>query len=200
MPIIQNPSVGLRLKKFLGLTHLPDAVLAPEVVATVLVEDLSGGTLLRKCMGGVNEGGTPGNISLVALRNTPALGSPRDVQVRVTRAIITAADSTQRVDVHITGAPLGALTAGVKGFADNDLEGFPASEVGSTTPAAPPASRLLVPLDLTVSVPFVLDLDYLLGALGIARDFQNSIFVASSSLDTRLKVAWFWEESNPEPQ
>jgi len=199
MPIIQSPNIGLRLKKLLSLTHLPDAVLAPEIVGVILVGDVSEGALVRHCQGSVVIPGVAAEVAVAALRNTPVSGSPRDVAVRVTKVTISS-DAAQLLELRITGATLGTLTTvGDKRFTDLDQVGTPASEVGGQTRPVLPASGLLVPFLAGAAVMNTIDLDILFGTVA-AGQFQNSLFVSGATVATGLQVGWFWDEFTPEPQ
>lgn len=196
-PLIQKPDIALRLKKFLGLTNLPDSVLAPEVVATVTVGDLTEQSLDRKCAGSSAQAASVGNLSLVALRNQPAAGTPRDVQVKATQ-IIVSSSALQEIRIGNTGAALGALVGGEKAFRDNDQVGQPSCELGNATPAAQPAMNVLKRIVLLADTPFTLDLDFLFGVVR-ANLFQNSYFAITTLVNTTLHASFEWIESSPDP-
>jgi len=200
-PLIQKPDIALRLKKFLGLTELPDSVLAPEIVGTIQVGDLSEGTLVRPCMGGIFQAGVAAEFSIAVLRNTPAGGIPRDHQVVCQKVIVTV-NTSMDVLIGNTGAALGALAAGEKSFADNDLVGAPSSEVGSITEAVLPAMNNLIRFRSLAGTPqqflIMQGRGFRFGTVG-AGLFQNSFIVVGLTVNIPIHVSYEWTEHSPDP-
>jgi len=198
MPLINNPSLGLRLKKFCQLTALPDSVLAPEIVGTILLGDLTEGATDRLCMGSRSIQAAGGQFPLVGIRNQPAAGAPRDVAVRVTRIWVTT-DTTQLITIAFTGAGLGAWSQGQKAFLDLDQVGAPSTEVGGDGEVAEPADARLAEIRLLANTVLEFPINFLMGTVN-AGLFQNSLFVFGFTADTNISATFAWTEFSPDPE
>jgi len=199
-PLIQKPDIALRLKKFLGLTELPDSVLAPEVVATIEVGNVTEGVLTRQCMGSRIETAVAMEFPIIALRSNPAAGAPRDVQIVLTKVVVSSG-TTQQIILGNTGAVLGVLVAGEKAFADNDLVGNPSSEIGGATNVAIPAMNDLIRHPILANTPrefLILQGRGFKFGVQAANLFQNSFIVVGASVNTNLQASFEWSESEPD--
>ncbi len=199
MSLIQTADLGVRLKKFLSLTELPDQILASETVATIVVGDLTGGATDRACRGHVFEVGAAGTFSIAVLRNQPATGSPRSVAVRCTKVWISV-ENTQTVTIEFTGAPLGAFeTDGEEQFQDLDQVGAPSTLVGSVIPAVAPASGTFWRARMLSNTTLPVPMNFLFGTVRAGRS-QNSLIVRAGAQNTPIHASFEWEEFEPEPQ
>jgi len=189
--LIQIPDIGLRLKEFLGLTHLPDQVLAPETVATIVVGDLTEGAGGRSCVG------TSAASAVAAQRSIVSLGDPvPDGPIRrkiVIKRVSINVGTTSVVSVAVTGAVWSPDNVGAnKIFQDLDFRGFPRAIIANDNriSAQIPATFLLYQSRFLANTPYDLKFDLSLGS----RTFQNTLLLITASDNLDLTASFEWTE------
>ncbi len=196
MPLIQSPTIGRKLQRNLRLTELPDSVLAPEIVAVIIAEDLSAplGDQERGCMGSVTVQAVAAENSIVVLTRA---GAPAGYDLRVT-AVSWTSPVTQLIRLTMpTVAVTGLVLTTNTGFTDFTLPGRPTSPLGGATPVATPAGRILFQGRIEQDTTFRLPVDIRLGTIGDGNDF-TSLMVVAVTANTVLRASFEWTESAPQ--
>lgn len=132
--VIQNPVVNERLYKFTGSKQQTvTPTLSPELVAVVIVDDLSktgkGGAVTSVRPWSARSSGTAGvgNFPFVRVLNNQVLSAT--VQ-RIRKLTICSLATGQPVYVHLlSGVIAGAPTPNQKGYVDGRLEGIPGVDI-----------------------------------------------------------------------
>jgi len=176
----------------LRLTALPDAILAPETVGVVLVEDLSAplSDISRSCGGAVNVAAVAaqqGHIGLIKTSN--------NYDLVVTRCVI-ASSATMGVEIGLPTVDLtGLATSGETAFLDRDTPGRPSTILGTDTAAALPAHTAIWRGRILANHTLIIELNVRLGgnAAGV-----NSIMVHSNNTNAQIEGGFFWTESDPQ--
>jgi len=189
--LIQIPDYALKLQRRLGLTNLPDSVLATETVSVIIVDDLTQRGTAKKCMGTATILSAVGELPLVALQHATPPGERRAYDLTLTK-ITVSADNTQTIVMALTGAAIPGLGAPVldTSFMDLDQIGRPASILATDSIVALPARREFLRMDVRADEPFAVPLDLFYG-LGI---FQNRIFVAGTVGNRGISATFEWTE------
>ncbi len=194
MPLIQNPNIGRKLQRSLRLTELPDGILAPEVVAVILVEDASAplSDEERGCM--VGEGVGP-----VALEN-PFLVIQKTALSQYDAVVTGAWFSSDTDQIVRLGVPTTFVT-GLTGsanttFTDLQTPGRPASLVGFDTAVGAPGVKLLGDYLVLANSPLHIPLQVRLGVEGFGPSLSQ-LMIAGLTVNTALRAGFSWIESAP---
>lgn len=196
MPLIQNPALGRKLQRSLRLIELPDAVLAPEIVGVVLLDDLTGplSDEDRGCAGISGVAPVAAEFAIVTLIR---VGAPSAYDLKVTRVHLWS-DTTQTIRIAVpTVAITGLVVSGNTSFRDFTLPGRPTSQVGGDTQVLIPAGRELYTIRVLADVTVFVDVDIRIGTIGDPGDLTG-LMVAAETANTRLNAGFDWTESAPQ--
>lgn len=191
MSLIQIPDLGIRLKEFLGLTELPDQVLAPEMVAVIQVADLSAGGGGLPSLGGATRAAVAAERQTISLSSPVAAGNLRPKILVKDVTIASNADTSWTL--AITGAAYTPDTiSGDKRWADLDGEGRPSAQVGSDSRAAGalPAVGIIGHYRTLANTSLRIPLNLSLGT----RVFQNHLLCLPSSDQITVNISFRWTE------
>jgi len=191
MALIQDSAIGLRLKNFLGLTHLPDTILAPEQVGVIIVGDISAGGGGRGAQGGTLAGPTVAERSSVSLSSPVAAGNLRP-KILVNRVMLST-ETTGTVLLQFTGAAYTPDTISAsKGWEDLDFSGPPSAQLGNDTrdDAALPTRAVFLRVRVLANTMYDIPLDMSLGS----RTFQNHLIVSHTTDNVTLHCSFQWTE------
>jgi len=191
MPLINNPDLGLALKEFLDLTHLPDSVLAPEIVGVIQLADLSPSSGGRGARGSATVGSVAAQRSLGTISSPVAAGNLRP-KILV-RHVDIASPASQTINIAITGAGFTPDTiVATKSFTDLDNAGPPSAQISedNRTNATIPAVALIWSHRFLANTIYRVPLGLSLGT----RVFQNHLIVFTGTDNTDLTVSWEWTE------
>jgi len=194
VPLIQNPSPTRKLQRGLRLTHLPDGVLAPEIVGVILLEDYSKplGDLERGCLGSVSQAAVPAEASVSTLVR---VGNPATYDMVVHGVSInTVADATVLVRYPSQGL-VGIVVTTDTQFTDRDLPGRPASQLGSFTGAVAISAATIWRGTILANTPTWVPIE---GRLGPVPGDRNSVIVQMAANNLLLNCSWAWTESEPQ--
>ncbi len=196
MALIQNPGPTRKLQRALRLTELPDAVLAPELVGVILVEDLSAPLtdIERGCHGAVNRAAVAAENSIIVLVR---VGAPAEYDLKVTEIFFTT-DTTQLIFIRVpTVAVVGLSVAPNTTFTDQNLPGRPTSQLASDTQVAIPAGRNIWIGRVLANTPVRIKTDIRIGTIGRGEDL-TSIMIAANAQNNELTGGFVWTEAQPE--
>ena len=196
MALIQNPAISRKLQRFLRLTALPDAVLSPETVPVVVVEDLSAplSDQERGCSGVGNILAVAGEISLLSLVR---VGAPASYDLIVTGIIFSAPNNNTTIRVHQAPGGIGTLTIlPHTSFHDFSIPGRPTSQLGFDTQVGIPAGRILYEYNVLAGTTYRIPVNIRIGTVGDGVE-QNSITVAMANTAEQLQAGFEWTESGP---
>lgn len=195
MPLIQNPGPGRKLQRSLRLSGLPDSILAPEIVGTILLEDLSAPLTeeSRGCIGMVQASGLVAENAIVALVR---VGAPAPYELTVTKLLISTPTSQEVRVIVPTAGVFGLAVSTSTSFTDFELPGRPSSQLGSDSQAGFPTGRNLfrftMPGDELLQIP----VNIRIGTIGVA-DELTSIVIGAVTQQTILRAGFEWTESAP---
>lgn len=186
MPLIQNPGPARKLMRGLRLTHLPDAVLAPEMVGVVIVDDYSESLdeLARNSAGSHNQPAVAGQQS-----NVYILAEVQGQYFILDRIIVRASAATD-ISIIAPNVILTPLSTAKGQFRDLALPGRPAADMGRFSGAAPAGIRVHQ-LHFSVDA-IVLDVSYTLRLR--PGEAQAPICVSTASVNVALDVSFDWRE------
>ena len=190
MSLIQRPDVARKLQRQYGLQRLPDAVLAPEVVAVTIVDDLSSGDLSRICYGRSIQVAVAGQNSVVSFsaQNSGTLCRLTDLWVRC-----NAANTSCQFRRESAGSLAGIVTAhNNKRFSDFSIPGQPSLEVADGSNVGLPAGLIMGVYETTGTgtehVPFEVTLD---------PGQDDAFFIVANAVNVTLEVMACWIEQQP---
>lgn len=194
MPIIQNPTIGRKLQRALRLTELPDSILAPEVVATISVEDLTAplSDIERGCAGSLDIGGVVAEFPLFGL---VLVGNPPSYDLKVTALTISVSSDTILRVARARQAILGLTATTDTGFTNFGIPGRPASQLGSDTVAVLPTMDQLFRFRVLASTPVRVPLDFRLGGPDPVTNFSNVLLVIAGATNIIMTGSFEWTES-----
>ena len=197
MALIQNPAITRKLQRFLRLTTIPDAVLAPETVGVVIVEDLSAPLTdqERGCAGVANVLGVVGEKGLISLVR---VGAPAQYDLVVTAiTMFTPTLAGQIIRVHAPPGGTGTLNISPQtSFTDFTIPGRPSSQLGFDTQAAVPLGEILYEVSLQAATPYRIPVNIRIGTLRDGVE-KNSLTIACAIDDVQLMGGFEWTESGP---
>jgi len=193
MALIQSPIPGRKLQRGLRLTHLPDSVLAPELVGVVLVEDYTAplSDLSRGCMAGAVQAATVAEFSILVLQRVSS-----QYDCTVTR-LYFASPTAQIIRVRAPSVLVVGLTGVAAAFRDFNNVGAPTSLFGRDTQVAIPAGVELIRAHIPADTPTFLDVNIRLG-LEADRAGASQIMIAGESANEILSGGFEWTEQEPE--
>lgn len=195
MPLIQNPGPGRKLQRAMRLTELPDSILAPEIVGTILLEDLSAPLTdtSRGCMGMAQAGAVLAENAIIVLVR---VGAPARYDLQVTDLLFVSG-IVQEIRVIVPTAGVFGLTAsGATSFTDFELPGRPSSQLGLDTQVGFPAGRILMRFTVEPDVFYRIPVKIRIGTIGIG-DELTSIMIGAVTTNTVLRAGFIWTESSP---
>lgn len=193
--LIQTPEISRKLQQGLRLTGLPDAVLAPEIVGVILLEDYSRnpGDIARGCMGATRRAPVAAEFSMMALVR---VGDPPTYDLLATECHFST-DTDQIITLDIPTAELtGMATTTGTSFTDLGITGRPTSQVQTDTKAAIPGSRTIRRYSVLANTTYRVPLDIRIGSIGIAGGL-NSIVMVCQTANTALVGGFNWTEASP---
>lgn len=196
MAIIQNPAISRKLQRGLRLTGLPDAVLAPEIVGTILLEDWSKplSDIDRACMGSAGVGAVVGEQGIIVLVR---VGAPAPYDLVVTEAWFSST-TTQQVILGVPTAGVSGLSvSGNTSFTDLELPGRPASQLAIRTIAVLPANRVIFDGEVLASTVLHIPLNLRIGTIGQGDDL-TSLMLAAGTANTLIRGGFKWVEAAPQ--
>lgn len=186
--IIQDPGPTRKLQQGLRLTELPDAVLAPEIVGVILLEDFSAplSDIARGCYGTGGAGPVAAELPILAL--TPTTDG---VAVVINEALISTT-TTQDILVTVpTVAVPGLTTLTSSRFAESDIPGRPSALVGTDQAIGAPTGTTIMRFAVLANTPYLLKLEYRFGPGSFG------MVITGGTVNTLLRVNWKWTESAP---
>jgi len=193
--LIQTATIARKLQRRLRLTHLPDAVLAPETVSVIVVEDLSAplSDEERGCMGAARQGAVAAENSIITLVR---VGAPAAYDLVVTQ-IMFSVSADGLIMVRKPTAGLAGLTAVLPSFRDFSTPGNPTSQLGRDTQVAIPAGTDLWRGQVLASTTYRLEVDLRLGTVGDGVG-NASVMIATEAVNVTLTGGFEWTESPPQ--
>lgn len=197
--MIGQTLLPLRLKRRYRMERPPDFLLSPEIVAVVLLDDLTqdAETGQRLCFGTMSQLGAVGEQPELLIINSLA------GRVVVRRCWITT-DSTQVVTIARPTVATAGLTAGTnKQFRDMRIPGSPQTVLGFKSTAAPDANTPFWEHELLANTPQLVELNMILfggtpGDAGPGGEGSRSIMFLGNTTGTNLRVTLEWDEGTPE--
>lgn len=193
MSLIQTSVIARKLQQFLRLTELPDSLLAPDVVAVIVVEDLSD-PLTGDARGGV---GVTRQNAVVAENSMVALTRVSN-QYRLTlNKIFINTDTAQLISVIAASPPLTGMTPSINtSFTDMKTPGRPSSILSLDSKVAVPPGRQLWRSRILASTPVTVEIALDVGAPDDELPLTD-VVVVGEALNTALTVGFAWTESPP---
>ncbi len=194
MPLIQTSTIGRKLQRSLRLVELPDAILAPEIVPVILVEDATAplSDEERGCMGS-------SGIGPVALEN-PFVGLTRAVapsdtyDLRVTEAHVSSTTAGELIVAIATEDFATAMAvSGQTSFDDMEIPGRPSTLMGVDTLVGLPNHRTIVTIQAIANTTYRVPLDLRIGRLGLG-DSLVGVFVGAETVNVQIRGGFRWTE------
>lgn len=195
-PVIQTSTQGRKLQRGLRLTELPDAILAPEIVGVILLEDWSAPLSddARGCAGGSLQAAVAAEFPMISLVR---VGAPPQYDL-VVNGITISSTTTQRVGIQLPTVGLTGITVSSDtAFLDRDVPGRPTSQVGRLTGAAILAGPFIWEGFILANTPVQVPVAIRLGST-TDGDGNPNLIVIGETLNTNLLVSFDWEESSPQ--
>ena len=195
MPIIQNPTIGRKLQRSLRLTALPDAILAPEIVGVIVVEDESAplSDEERGCMGSGTRAAAAGENSLITLVR---VGDPATYDLVVTECHFSCL-ATMVIELVVPTIDVGNLVDIDTSFDDLELPGRPTSQLAVSSEAALGAARSLKTYRVLPSTVYRVPLGIRMGTIGQGSDL-TALQIRSLTANVTLSGGFNWTESAPQ--
>lgn len=190
MALIQRPAITRRLQRALGLTSVPDGVLAPEIVGVVIVEDLSrslDAEEIRPCMAGADSVALAGERSHITI-------SRRSASVEVVCTGVTFSSPVTSHFQLILPTALVTVVVPRGQFNDRTLPGRPSSDVGVGTLVAGVTGNRILELVVLANDPVHIPLNIRLGAPG---DPSSQVSVQVDAFNQLVRGGFTWVESPP---
>ena len=193
MPLIQDPGPGRKLQRGLRLTSLPDAILAPEIVGVIILEDYSGSDIALGCSGAATAGSVAAEFPMISLSRVGGL-SGYDL---IVTAFHFSTLSNQRMALVAPTVALAGMTASPeKNFDDLGVPGQPTSELGFDTQVAIPAGQFIRRAACLASTSYRWPLNIRIAseAEGAGR---SSIFIVGELVNSTIFGGFEWTEGPP---
>lgn len=193
-PLIQNPDSGRKLQRGFRLTSLPDALLAPEIVGVVLLEDWSEplGDVARGCTGSADRGNVAGENAHVTLVRV-GLGTPYEMIVTRLWFSTTAA---QRIAVVQATALAGQVASPNTAFTDFGIPGRPSSQLGTLSQVGVTPGVTLILANVFEDTTYQFDVRWKMGTFGDGIGL-TALAIVGLSANTRISAGFDWTESPP---
>lgn len=196
MPLIQSPTPGRKLQRGLRLTELPDAILAPELVGVIIVDDFSAPLSFeeRGCAGVAGVLATVGENSFVSLVR---VGDPASYDLIITAISFSAPANTLIRVIGPSVAIAGVNISPQTGFTDRSVPGRPTSQIGFRTQVGILDGEILYEYNVLPATSYRINgLAVRLGTTGDGIG-RSAIAVSAVNANTGLNVGYEWTESGP---
>lgn len=191
MPLIQSPGPGRKLQQGLRLVALPDAVLSPEIVAVVVVEDFSAplSDISRACIGSEAFGSAVAQLPIISMVR---VGNPAPYDQIITKVFFSSENDQAVHVVRPSAAVVGITISDNTGFTDFNLPGRPTSQLGFFEGSFPAGINILQARVLA-GVFYQFDLNV---RMGTVDGFGNALLIVGSVANTVLFGGFEWTESD----